>query len=65
MGSSKCPAEKYQITRTKQKRGVRDMYNLNQLKDLASRESAVSSAHAQTYTLGKQDAKSKNPLVKI
>ena len=33
------------------------MYNLNQLKDLASRENAVSSAHDQTYTVGKQDAK--------
>ena len=33
------------------------MYNLNQLKDLASRENAVSCAHDQTYTVGKQDAK--------
>lgn len=41
------------------------MYNVNQLKDLASRQSAVSSSHAQTYTLGKQDAKSQNLLVKI
>ena len=58
MGSSKCPAEKCQITRTKQRGGGdRNMYNLNQLKDLASRENAVSSAHDQTYTVGKQDAK--------
>ena len=57
MGSSKCPAEKCQITRTKQRGGDRNMYNLNQLKDLASRENAVSSAHDQTYTVGKQDAK--------
>ena len=35
MGSSKCPAEKCQITRTKQRGRDRDMYNLNQLKDLA------------------------------
>ena len=57
MGSSKCPAEKCQITRTKQRGWDRNMYNLNQLKDLASRENAVSSAHDQTYTVGKQDAK--------
>ena len=43
--------------KNKTKRGDRNMYNLNQLKDLASRENAVSSAHDQTYTVGKQDAK--------
>lgn len=37
--------------------GDTDMYNLNQLKDLASRENAVSSAHAKTYTVGEQDTK--------
>ena len=64
MGSSKCPAEKCQITRTKQRGGDRDMYNLNQLKDLAlvERINAVSSAHDQTYTVGKQDAKCAWPL---
>ena len=45
MGSSKCPAEKCQITRTKQRGGDRNMYNLNQLKDLASRENAVTLLH--------------------
>ena len=43
--------------KNKTKRGDRNMYNLNQLKDLASRENAVSCAHDQTYTVGKQDAK--------
>ena len=51
------PCRKISNNKNKTKRGDRDVYNLNQLKDLASRENAVSSAHDQTYTVGKQDAK--------
>ena len=51
------PCRKMSNNKNKTKRGDRNMYNLNQLKDLASRENAVSSAHDQTYTVGKQDAK--------
>ena len=51
------PCRKMSNNKNKTKRGDRNMYNLNQLKDLASRENAVSCAHDQTYTVGKQDAK--------